>query len=75
VSVKPTLFFQIVFCVCHDLGRWVKITTMKSQVLGANFSQLKKLSMQTPFGQTAATSNQPYSARSLEPSTQSYSAG
>jgi hypothetical protein len=54
---------------------WLKITTMKSQVLGANFSQLKKLSMQTPFGQTAATSNQPYSARSLEPSTQSYSAG
>jgi integrase len=30
--------------------------------------------MQTPFGQTAAASNQPYSARSLEPSTPSYPA-
>jgi hypothetical protein len=38
---------------------WLKITTMKSQVLGANFSQLKKLELQTPFGQTAAASNQP----------------
>jgi hypothetical protein len=47
---------------------------LKSQVLGANFSQLKKLGMQTPFGQTAAASNQPYSARSLEPSTLSYPA-
>ena len=47
---------------------WIKITILKSQVLGANFLQLKKLGMQTPFGQTAAASNQPYSARSLEPS-------
>jgi hypothetical protein len=47
---------------------WIKITTLKSQVLGANFSQLKKLGMQTPFGQTAAASNQPYSTRSTEPS-------
>ena len=53
---------------------WVKITTLKSQVLGANFSQLKKLGMQTPFGQAAAASNQPNSARSLEPSSQSYPA-
>jgi hypothetical protein len=75
VSVKPTLFFQIVFCVCHDLGRWVKITTLKNQVLDANFSQLKKLGMQTPFGQAAVASNQPYSAKSLEPSTLSYPAG
>jgi hypothetical protein len=49
---------------------WLKITTLKSQVLGANFSQLKKSEMQTPFGQTAAASNQPYSTRSREPSTQ-----
>jgi len=54
---------------------WVKITTLKSQVLGANFSQLKKLGMQTPFGQTAAASNQPYSARSPKPSSQRYPAG
>jgi hypothetical protein len=47
---------------------------MKSQVLGANFSQLKKLGMQTPFGQAAAASNQPCSARSPEPSSQSYPA-
>ena len=52
----------------------MKITTLKSQVLGANFSQLKKLGLQTPFGQTAAVSNQPYSARSLEPSSQRYPA-
>jgi hypothetical protein len=50
---------------------WLKITTLKSKVLGANFSQLKKLAMQNPFGQTAAASNQPCSARSLEPSTPS----
>ena len=48
---------------------------MKSQVLGANFSQLKKLGMQTPFGQAAAASNQPYSARSSQPSSQRYPAG
>jgi hypothetical protein len=53
---------------------WVKITTLKSQVLGANFSQLKKLGMQNPFGQTAAALKQLYSARSNEPSTQSYPA-
>ena len=49
---------------------WVKIATLKSQVLGANFSQLKKLGLQTPFGHTAAASNQPYSARSPKPSSQ-----
>jgi len=52
------------------LGGWVKITTLKSQVLGANFSQLKKLGLKTPFGHTAAASNQPYSARSPKPSSQ-----
>jgi integrase/recombinase XerD len=53
---------------------WLKITTLKSQVLGANFSQLKKLRMQNPFGQTAAALKQLNSARSTEPSSQSYSA-
>jgi hypothetical protein len=46
--------------------RWVKITTLKSQVLDANFSQLEKLGLQTPFGQTAAASNHHYLAKSIE---------
>jgi hypothetical protein len=54
-----------------QVRRWLKITTLKWQVLGANFSQLKKLGMQTPFGQSVATPNPPYIARSLEPRTPS----
>jgi len=69
------LDFNATHSYAKSLVRWVKITTLKSQVLGANFSQLKKLGMQTPFGQAAAASNQPNSARSLEPSTLSYPAG
>jgi hypothetical protein len=41
----------------------VKSTTLKNQVLDANFSQLKKLECENPFGQTAAALKQLYSAR------------
>jgi len=59
---------KLSYVICFKVG-WLKITTLKNQVLGANFSQLKKLGMQNPFGQTAAALKQPYSARSPEPST------
>ena len=72
--VVVTMLIQNLLAFDMTMVGWLKITTLKSQVLGANFSQLKKLSVQTPFGQTAAASNQPYSTRSREPSTLSYPA-
>ena len=64
---------------CHEFKQTKsgvgKIYHLENSSPGCNFFVAKKKGMQAPFGQTAATSNQPYSARSLEPSTPGYPAG